>query len=110
MCGGWGDVPLARTHDEILDFFRNLNGYKEVHDWIFKILDIIFESKEEATYDIIRVRECLFALLAMGESQQAHELTNPLFFLQYGSFYLRRMRSCGSYKLSHDFDTSANIF
>lgn len=72
LCGGWGDIPLARTHDEILDYFRNLKGYQDLPGWIYKVLDIIFESKEEATYDIIRVRECLFAFHSHGTRAQRH--------------------------------------
>ncbi len=57
LCGGWGDFHLSRNADEIIEYFRSIKGFKPVPEWIFKVLDIIFESKEKASFENLRVRE-----------------------------------------------------
>ncbi len=50
-------MHLPRTPEEIVDFFRAMSGHRPVPEWIFQMLDVLFERKDEATYENIRLRE-----------------------------------------------------
>lgn len=89
LCGGWGDLLLTRNADEITEYFRSMKGLKPVPEWIFKVLDIIFESKEKATFENLRVREWPFTCFReltnigriIGTPCPAHTLSAAVTFL-----------------------------
>lgn len=64
MCGGWGNIALPRTPEEIISYYQSMTGHHPVESWVFTALEVLFKSRGQEMYENIKVREWRFCFLS----------------------------------------------
>lgn len=57
MCGGRGGPEVPRSPEGIIEFLQRIRGHRPVPEWVFSFLEVLFKSRDQATFKNVRVRE-----------------------------------------------------